>query len=576
MTPGGRPSPRVLSLLLSCSLVALGLVACRPDESPPEPPREPRPLVVLGIDGMTWDLIDPMVVAGEMPHFEALLKRSFRADLVSLPPLSSPVVWTTYATGRFARDHNVLDHTYPYKKGPKRRIRSTQRRVPALWNIADYHGRSVSVIGYFATHPADEVSGWMVSDRASQGLPGGVYPPDLAEELAPELERLKDVETRQEIYARYLPWELDLKALDRPDDPYHRVTEVAKGRLTNQPLFEDYVKRVSLKAAERQDDLLAIYLRMPDHASHATWLYFEPDPFEDPPSDFDRELLEDVIPESYRRADAYLGQLLEAIGDEVNLVLLSDHGFGPATGEWSIGRESIQHLSGNHRPDGIFLAAGPDIDPSRKVPGTLPNNVPGTTPNKVPGTVTAMDVAPTLLALMGLPLSEELPGRVVDEALRSGFLEEFPQNTVSGFRMRWRTVESGEAAEEEPDAESQTMEELASLGYVDRSTTVATEAVEETVDFWEVEPHLRRNALVGEMLFHVMRSDLESADIVMREVEAKDLDFSRHLPRLVRKNLARWSQCFDQDLVDPEVNRRFEAMYPGHLFERGAPAEEAP
>ena len=149
---------------------------------------KPRPLVVFCVDGATWDVIDPMIDRGELPNFRKLVETGVRGDLVSIPPVASPLVWTTVATGRFARHHNILDHVFPYTPGAKRRVSSLQRRVPALWNIASHHSRSVAIVGYYATHPVEEVRGAMVSDRAGKGLAGGIYPAKLEAELLPELQ----------------------------------------------------------------------------------------------------------------------------------------------------------------------------------------------------------------------------------------------------------------------------------------------------------------------------------------------------------------------------------------------------
>jgi predicted AlkP superfamily phosphohydrolase/phosphomutase len=538
--------------LIFLCLAALGCA----QETPPQEPPKPRPVVVVGIDGATWDLIDPMIERGELPHLAKLVRRGRRADLISLPPLSSPVVWTTFVTGRFPRHHNVLDHTFPYREGPKRKIQSTLRRVPALWNIASHYSRTVAMVGYFATHPPEAVDGVMISDRAAQGVPHSVFPPELETNLQGEVDRLKDPEVVRKIRRRYLPWDFDLGAIHRPQDPYHRVTKMAKGRLDFQPLFEDFVQRVSLQVADRKPDLFMVYLRMPDHASHSTWLYFDEAEFEKKPSPFDRELLENVIPEAYRSTDQFLGRLLAKVGEEVNIVLLSDHGFGPATGAWKINRKNLSALSGNHRPDGIFLAAGPDIEPGRTE------------------SISALDVAPTLLALLGLPVSKEMPGHVVEQAFRADFWREFPRQSVPSFRMRWQTIDAPETPSKQ--AEAATLETLEALGYLNQGTQVADTGDGTGLDFWAIEPHLRRNALIGEVLFHYLRGDLEAVEEVMLQVEEKDLKFSRHLPRLVRKNLVRWQLSFDFPLVDEETVQAFEANYPGHHFVRGQEPDKDP
>ncbi|MEM7349425.1 MAG: alkaline phosphatase family protein [Acidobacteriota bacterium] len=500
-----------------------------------------RPLIVLGVDGATWDLIDPMIARGELPNFRRLVETGLRGDLVSIPPLSSPPVWTTVATGRFARHHNVLDHVFPYVDGPKRRVSSRQRRVPALWNVASHHDRSVAVVGYYATHPVEEVHGAMVSDRAGRGVAGGIYPPALEEELAPVLEELQQADEIAALRRKYLPWPYDDTAIHRPEDPYHRATQVVIGRIAKHLVWEELVRRAALRLAPRQHDLLMVYLRMPDHASHATWLYFDPTSFPQPPDPFDEELLRDIIPTAYRDTDAYLGELLAAVGSEANVVVLSDHGFGPAIEDWHAGRKAtdLRHLSGSHRPDGIFLAAGPDFQ-SGEIEG-----------------LSILDIAPTLLAALGLPVSEELPGRVAEEVFLPAFLKAVPPRQTPGYRMRWRTVEEPEVPAAATEIED--LKILESLGYVESGVSLAPADARELAEFWSISPRLSRNAIIGETLFHLTRGDQGAIEALIRLVEEHDPELLRALGRITRQRAETWQGSFDFTLVDAATREWFAA-----------------
>ncbi len=502
--------------------------------------RSPRPLIVVGIDGATWDVIDPMMARGELPTFRRLAGRGTRADLITLLPLSSPVVWTTLATGRFGRHHNLLDHTYPYVPGPKRRIDSTLRRVPAIWNVASHHSRTVGVVGYFATHPPEAVNGVMVSDRVAKGAAGGVYPPELAAELQGEVDRLADGAVQQEIYRRYLPWSFDEYAIHRPEDPYHEVTKIVRGRIHRQALYDEFIERTALRLAPRGFDLFMVYLRMPDHAAHSTWLFFDDSEFEQRAPAFEKEMLQGVIPATYRQADRFLSELLAVVGDEANLVVLSDHGSGPTAGPWAPPSKlhEIYLFSGSHRPDGILLAAGPDIRH-----GELEG-------------VTIMDVAPTLSALLDLPLSEELPGTVLEGLLRPDFVSDFPLRQTPGYRMRWQTVESPEAPSDE--AENAELEMLASLGYIGGETELAGRDAGGEADFWSFEPKIYREAIFGEILFHAFRDDLEEVERLSRLLEENDPEIVTLVSRKVKKNLNRWQASFDYPLLSPEAEAYFD------------------
>lgn len=505
--------------------------------------RTRRPLVVLGIDGATWDLIDPMLERGELPNFQRLVQRGARADLVAILPLSSPAIWTTYATGRFARHHNVLDHTYPYVPGPKRRVRSTQRRVPALWNVASHYSRRVGVVGYFASHPPEKVNGVMLSDRSAKGAAGGFYPESLGPDFQPLLEQLQRREETERIRRRYLPWPYDASASRRPQDPYHRVTEMVKGRIAKHLVWEEFIRRAALRLAAQEFDLFMVYLRMIDHASHATWLYYDDSPFAEKADPFDKALLQDIIPTAYRDTDEYLGKLLAATGREVNIVIVSDHGFGPAVGPWAGKKpEGQSFLSGSHRPDGLFLAAGPDIRPG-----------------EIEG-VNAMDVAPTLLALLDLPISSELPGRVERRLFRSDVLAGAAPRVAAPYRMRWQAL--AESDEPSDAAEAADLKILASLGYLDRDTPVAAGESGEALDFWQIEPRLSRNAIIGEAMFHLMRNDLASIEELIALAAEHDQTLADQLPRILRTRFQLWQASFDFPLLSEAARQAFEARFP--------------
>ncbi len=522
------------------------LGACRGGGEPPATGSggtvagKPRPLVVIGIDGATWDLIDPMMAAGELPNFRKLVERGTRSELVALLPLSSPVVWTTYATGRFARHHMILDHTYPFVKGPKRRVRSIQRRVPALWTVASHHGRKVVVVGYFASHPPEEVNGVMISDRAAKGAHDGVFPAELWTELQPELDRLADAEEIRSLRQRYLPWPYDETAIHRPEDTYFRATKTVKGRIATHLIWEEFIKRSALHLAAREFDLFMVYLRMIDHASHSTWIHFDDSEFEVKVDAVEQDLLKDVIPTAYRETDEYLGQLLAELGDEVNVVLVSDHGFGPSAGDWApqYSPQDLTYVSGAHRPNGVFIAAGPDI-PHGEIEG-----------------ITTLDVAPTLLALLRLPISSELPGQWFEDLFRPGFLAHPPERGAP-YRMRWKVLPESEAVSDE--AEAQDLKILSSLGYLNADATVASGEDGKLLDFWSTEPRLYRSAIIGEGMFHLMRDDLKSIEDLRAITREHDPVLARDLLLVLRRRMSLWQTQFDFPLLSEATREKLES-----------------
>ncbi|MBK9387774.1 MAG: alkaline phosphatase family protein [Planctomycetes bacterium] len=466
-------------------------------------------LVVLGIDGATWAVIDPMIARGELPHFAALKQRGAHGELVSFLPSKSPVVWTTMATGRGARDHNVLDFTYPFRQGqPSGLVESHLRRVPALWNLASECDRSVAIVGYYVTHPVDVVNGWMLSDRFNSDPQVGIYPEELRDEMAAVRAQVTGPATRAELVKRFVPWDYDPLVASQPEHPLYRPTQYIHRRVDIQFFDDELVRRASRKALAEKPDLLVSYYRIVDNSSHAVWQFYDATDFAEKPDPEHVKLLSGLIPEAYRYVDEVLGEILSAADETTNIVVISDHGFGSATGPYRIVSDEAGWISGNHRSGGLLLAAGPDIAPGR-----------------VDG-MTIFDVAPTLMALLGVPISEQLVGRVEKALLRPEFLAQHAPVFVPDYQsIRWaRATQAGTSTE----ATERGMETLIALGYVSGQAQSGpqTNALEGK-DLWTAEPVIRTEALVGELTYYLLRGDedrLRKAGALLREKVPAELD----------------------------------------------------
>ena len=114
---------------------------------------------MLGLDGVDPDVVALLVGEGKLPNFERLAREGASGRLTSAPPLLSPILWTTVATGREPLDHGVSGFVTLDADGERRPVSSRQRRVRALWNMLSESDRTVAVVGWWATWPAEEVRG---------------------------------------------------------------------------------------------------------------------------------------------------------------------------------------------------------------------------------------------------------------------------------------------------------------------------------------------------------------------------------------------------------------------------------
>ena len=494
-------------------------------------PARPR-TIWIGIDGATWDVIDPMLQNGELPNFQKLIERGARGSLIALPPLSSPVVWTTIATGTFPRSHEILGFTYPFGDGPGRPVSSDLRQDPALWNVASAHGRRVGVIGYFVSHPPEPVDGFVVSDRIVHGAPGATYPADLQSDAARIVD---DVRRLPDLLPRFLPWDYRPEAARNPSDPYHHASQIVHRRVDDAIVRDEAFRRIALDRIDEETDLFACYFRLVDHSCHATWLYYDDTDFDEPADPAAKDLLGGIILEAYRYMDDLVGSILDAAGDDVNVVIVSDHGFGSATNDYKVRPGKGMVLSGNHRNDGIFLAAGPDIRHGTIEP------------------LATIDVTPILATLAGLPLADDLPGRLIEDVFRPGYFDEFPLEHVPSWKIGWS---AGEGAAVPLDAEREMLAELEALGYVDDFGDAPLGESSSELDFWTIAPANREMALRGELVYYAFRRDVERARALLALVADKDPATHAVLFERTRGALAAIEKSLDRapgSLVDESV-----------------------
>lgn len=265
----------------------------------PSSPAATNPILVIGIDGGEWKVVRKLWAEGKLPHLKALADRGVSATLRTAYN-SSPVIWTTIATGVTPRQHGITDFVVATPQGDVP-ISSEVRKVPAIWNMLTTAGRWVAVLGWWGSWPAEAVNGIVVSDRALLDLEDRVSPASYLPRFLREVER-----------ARAEP------SLFRTDE---------------EPELRDRViARAAAGLAPQKFDLLLVYFRSPDLASHNYWKHYEPEGF---PGLDEREIAahKDRVPRSYEAVDEAIGRILAAAPRDTNVLVMSDHGFHAARPE---------------------------------------------------------------------------------------------------------------------------------------------------------------------------------------------------------------------------------------------------
>ena len=411
----------------------------------PDLPR--RRVLLVGWDAADWQVIHPLLDAGRMPNLQRLVEGGAMGNLQSLAPMLSPILWTSIATGKRAYAHGVHGFIEPTPdRSGVRPVGTHTRTCKALWNILSQCGRHSVVCGWQASHPAEAVRGAMVSGRFAlppadarpdAWLPaeGAVQPPELAGTLA-EL-RVHPAEIEGSLLQAFIPRATEL---DQSDPAVRQRLGFLAARLA-EVIGTHAVSRELLET--RAWDFGAVYYECIDQAGHE-FMRFHPPRLPDVPAP-EFEQYREVMDNLYVFHDGMLGRLVELAGPAAHVLVVSDHGFESGARR---PRGPVEPARW-HRPQGIFVAHGPGIRADATVEGA-----------------TLLDIAPTVLALFGLPAGEDMEGKVLVNAFEGA--PDLPARIPS-----WETVpgEDGRpgpaAGEEDPTAAQAALRQLAELGYIE-------------------------------------------------------------------------------------------------------------
>ncbi len=260
-------------------------------------------VLVIGIDGGTFDLIRPWAEAGDLPHLAQLMAEGVHGPLEStLPPVTAPA-WSTFATGKNPGQHGVFDFIRPMG-GQFDLVNASSIRAPTLWQILSQAGRTVGVMNVPVTYPPTPVNGFMVTGMLSPVNGRITYPTDLLDQYAGQLK------------------------------PYRIAPHVQYKPGNEEAFIADLLDLVDLRGryalqlmTDHPHDFLMFHFLSTDTAQHALWKFVDPSHPRYEPQAAAR--FGTGLQQIYRRIDQYVGQMLDRLDDDTTVILMSDHGFGP-------------------------------------------------------------------------------------------------------------------------------------------------------------------------------------------------------------------------------------------------------
>ena len=267
---------------------------------------------VLGLDGATWDILEPLAKNGDLPNLSRLRAQGVSGTLSSVFPPLSPVAWTSVMTGKNSGKHGVfefLEYAHDPLKGRVNSSRSIQTDL--VWEIAARHGKTSVAGAVPMSYPPRKSPGFFLGDFLS---PAGA--PDFSSD--PEI--LKELEAA--LGTPYRPWSTAVH------DGGNEAGALAE--LTDY--LDHHLKTVQFLMKRCPWDLFMFDLMATDRIQHELWHAWDPSHMKAKGRDLS-EVRKGFI-DFWKRMDRGVGEIEAALPPDTALMLISDHGFGPI--EWYV------------------------------------------------------------------------------------------------------------------------------------------------------------------------------------------------------------------------------------------------
>ena len=434
-----------------------------------------KKLMLIGWDAADWKVIHNLMDQGKLPTIKHLVENGVMGNIRTLIPMFSPMLWTSIATGKRPFKHGICGFYEPtVDEKNVQPMTNISRKCKAIWNILNQQDLESLVVGWWPSHPAEPINGVMVSDYFHKAprkpgdawnlLPSSVHPREMLKEVAEF--RVHPLEMQPE---HILPFVPEAQEIDQTKDP--RLSSIMR------MLAEcTTIHATSTYLLETQPwDFCAIYNDAIDHFCHGFMKFYPPQ--QATVNDRDFRFYHQVVSSIYVYHDMMLKRLLELADEETTVILVSDHGFHPDhLRPTKISTEPAGPAK-EHREFGIFLAMGPGIKKDHVIHGA-----------------NLLDVTPTILSLLGLPIGDDMDGQVLtDIFIREPEIQSIPSwEGVAGNDGQHPADMKMESAESKA-----ALDQLVALGYIDPPSENTEDQVAKSKT--ELDYNLARSYMDAEM-----------------------------------------------------------------------------
>jgi predicted AlkP superfamily phosphohydrolase/phosphomutase len=272
-------------------------------------------VLIVGIDGATWDVLGPWIQDGTLRHLARLRQDGSWGELRStVPPLSAPA-WSTFLTGKRPGKHGVFHFSNVFglpDQDDTAIVNARSIQSPTLWDILGHHERRVISINVPMTYPPRSVNGCMIT---------GLLTPRNARRFTHPLElaqRLGDYIIDLDRFIDFKPWRGGAERASGATSPSLSLMQDFREMLEKRATTS-----LSLMKSEPWD-LFTVVFSGPDRMGHYLWPYHH-----GATTDDGARQLHAAVRDYYIRLDEIINELINTAGQDVNLLIISDHGMGP-------------------------------------------------------------------------------------------------------------------------------------------------------------------------------------------------------------------------------------------------------
>ncbi|MGB5037814.1 MAG: alkaline phosphatase family protein, partial [Blastocatellia bacterium] len=280
-------------------------------------------VLIIGVDGATFDLIDPWVAEGRLPNISRMLERGAHGPLESTVIPNSFPGWTSCTTGVNPAKHGIFNALIRKNLTEYRMsvVNARDIRYERIWQILSRDGMRVGAMNVPCSYPPVEVNGFLI---------GGMLSPSIDSDFTHPKGLIKDVIAHTGDYI------IDL-----------RSKHIPREQMRDELLRSTELRGAAMKyLLETHDlDFAMMVFTETDRAQHYFWADMDP---QHPAWNAERGArFGDVIRRVYEAVDVEIGRLVETVGPDTQVYIVSDHGFGPQNTYVYINRYLIEmgHLT---------------------------------------------------------------------------------------------------------------------------------------------------------------------------------------------------------------------------------------